>query len=97
MRRVRSTASWAPRIQQPHPPGAQPSLIVHHLLLRFGVFALVRDQITAAGTPAYRLQATSTHCDGSHDHGWQWRLLAPETSIDPLGVKTNPAPSIGHR
>ena len=31
---------------------------VHHLLLRFGVFSLVRDKITAIGTPAHRIQIT---------------------------------------
>ena len=31
---------------------------VHHLLLRFGVFSLIRDKITAIGTPASRIQIT---------------------------------------
>jgi deoxycytidine triphosphate deaminase len=31
---------------------------VRHLLLRFGIFSLVRDKITAIGTPAFRVQIT---------------------------------------
>lgn len=31
---------------------------VHHLLLRFGVFSLVREKITAIGTEAHRIQIT---------------------------------------
>ena len=31
---------------------------VHHLLLRFGIFSLVRGKNTAIGTPAYRVQIT---------------------------------------
>jgi deoxycytidine triphosphate deaminase len=31
---------------------------VHHLLLRFGIFSLIREKITAIGTRAYRIQIT---------------------------------------
>jgi len=31
---------------------------VHHLLLRFGIFSLIREKITAIGTDAYRIQIT---------------------------------------
>jgi len=31
---------------------------LHHLLLRFGVFSLIRDRITALGTQAWRIQIT---------------------------------------
>jgi deoxycytidine triphosphate deaminase len=31
---------------------------VHHLLLRFGVFSVIRDKITSIGTPASRIQIT---------------------------------------
>jgi deoxycytidine triphosphate deaminase len=31
---------------------------VHHLLLRFGVFSLIREKITAIGTPACKVQIT---------------------------------------
>jgi deoxycytidine triphosphate deaminase len=31
---------------------------VHHLLLRFGVFSLIRSKTTAIGTPAHRIQIT---------------------------------------
>ncbi len=30
----------------------------HHLLLRFGIFSLIREKITAIGTDAYRIQIT---------------------------------------
>ena len=32
---------------------------VRHLLLRFGIFSLVREKTTAIGTPAYRVQITA--------------------------------------
>jgi deoxycytidine triphosphate deaminase/intein/homing endonuclease len=31
---------------------------VHHLLLRFGIFSLIRDKITSIGTPAHKVQIT---------------------------------------
>jgi deoxycytidine triphosphate deaminase len=31
---------------------------VHHLLLRFGIFSLIRDRVTAIGTPAHKIQIT---------------------------------------
>ncbi len=31
---------------------------LHHLLLRFGVFSLIREKVTAIGTNAYRIQIT---------------------------------------
>jgi deoxycytidine triphosphate deaminase len=31
---------------------------VHHLLLRFGVFSLIRNKLTAIGTPAWNIQIT---------------------------------------
>jgi deoxycytidine triphosphate deaminase len=31
---------------------------VHHLLLRFGIFSLIREKVTAIGTDAYRIQIT---------------------------------------
>jgi deoxycytidine triphosphate deaminase len=31
---------------------------VHHLLLRFGIFSLIRDKVTSIGTPASRIQIT---------------------------------------
>jgi hypothetical protein len=34
---------------------------VHHLLLRFGVFSLIREKTTAIGTRAYRIQITDKH------------------------------------
>ena len=31
---------------------------VHHLLLRFGIFSLIRSKVTAIGTPAHKIQIT---------------------------------------
>jgi deoxycytidine triphosphate deaminase len=31
---------------------------VHHLLLRFGIFSLMRDKVTSIGTPAHKIQIT---------------------------------------
>jgi deoxycytidine triphosphate deaminase len=112
---------------------------VHHLLLRFGVFSLVRDKITAIGTPAYRVQITDrvqirrfareigfwpgsvkqlrlqdevlpflaeppalvrSNFDTLPREAWPLLSVAvarADTSLNQLGVKTNPAQSVGHR
>ena len=110
---------------------------VRHLLLRFGVFSVVRDKVTAIGTPAHWLQITDREqirrfareigfCPGSVKQlrlqeemlpalatlgtraksnfdtlpreAWSMLGLAVAgagASLNRIGVKTNPAPSIG--
>jgi deoxycytidine triphosphate deaminase len=51
---------------------------VHHLLLRFGVFSLIREKTTAIGTRAYRIQITD--CE-------QIRRFAHEIGFVPGSVK----------
>ncbi len=110
---------------------------VRHLLLRFGVFAVMREKTTAIGTPAHWLQITdreqirrfakeigfcpgsvkqlrlqddmlpaldalATHAKSNFDtlprEAWPALGLAvgaAGTSLNRIGVKTNPAQSVG--
>jgi deoxycytidine triphosphate deaminase len=73
---------------------------VHHLLLRFGIFSLIRDKVTAIGTPACSVRITDREqierfadcigfCPGSVK---QQRLvddILPALAIPPTRVKSN--------
>ena len=73
---------------------------VHHLLLRFGIFSLIRDKITSIGTPASRIQITDREqierfadcigfCPGSIKQQRLMEEILPRIARPPSRIKTN--------
>ena len=73
---------------------------VHHLLLRFGIFSLIRDKVTAIGTPASKIQITDREqisrfadcigfCPGSIKQRRLVEEVLPAVDTPPSRVKSN--------
>jgi len=73
---------------------------VHHLLLRFGIFSLIRDKTTAIGTPASKIQICDREqiarfadcvgfCPGSIKQLRLEREILPDVRRQPRQVRSN--------